>query len=81
MSISIGTLISVQYRFVFIAIIMHVLLYMYIGDLYFDKLVGGFLKELFHRWSEIGCSHEVTLAFFWRAYYQKDKLGLSNSII
>lgn len=55
--------------------------YTCVGDLYFDKLVDGFLKELFHRWGEVGCNHEVTLAFFWRVYYQKDKLGPSNSRI
>lgn len=50
-------------------------MYMHVGDLYFDKLVGGFLKELFHRWSEQSCSHEVTLAFFWRVYYQPHQIG------
>ena len=45
------------------------------GDLYFDKAEGGFLKELFARWEDEKCSHEVTIVFFWRIYYSKEMLG------
>ena len=45
------------------------------GDLYFDKAVNGFLKELFQRWREAGCNHEATLVFFWRAYHDKNAVG------
>ncbi len=45
------------------------------GDLYFDKAVGGFLRELFEHWREEGCNHEVTLLFCWRAFYDKAAMG------
>ncbi len=40
-----------------------------LGELYFDKAVSGFLTELFHQWEEQACSHEVTIVFFSRIYY------------
>ena len=46
-----------------------------VGDLYFDKAVNGFLKELFQRWREAGCNHEATLVFFWRVYHDKNAVG------
>ena len=52
----------------------HVSSYDLPGDLYFDKAEGGFLKELFRRWKEEKCSHEVTLVFFWRMFYAKEAL-------
>lgn len=45
------------------------------GDLYFDKAVGGFLRELFEHWQKEGCNHEVTLLFCWRAFYSKSTMG------
>jgi len=47
------------------------------GDLYFDKAEGGFLQELFQRWTSEQCTHQVTLAFFWRAYYKRSSIGKS----
>ena len=37
--------------------------------------MGGFLKELFQHWQDEGCNHEVTLLFFWRAFYDKSTMG------
>ncbi|TFK01099.1 DEP domain-containing protein 5 [Platysternon megacephalum] len=31
------------------------------GDLYFEKAVNGFLADLFTKWKEKNCSHEVTV--------------------
>ncbi len=45
------------------------------GDL-FDKAEGEFLKELFKRWNDEQCSHEVTLVFFWRIFYSKETLRM-----
>ncbi|KAL5478011.1 hypothetical protein EMCRGX_G024886 [Ephydatia muelleri] len=39
------------------------------GNFYFDKAVEGFLKDLFQKWKDHSCSHEVTVMFFWRMYY------------
>ena len=39
------------------------------GEFFFDKAVNGFLRELFEKWWEAGCNHDVTIAFFWRLYY------------
>ncbi len=52
-----------------------------VGDLYFDKAVGGFLRELFQHWQEEGCNHEVTLLFFWRAFYDKSMMGEYTSVM
>lgn len=42
------------------------------GNFYFDKAVDGFLKDLFQKWKDHNCSHEVTILFFWRMYYAKE---------
>uniref|UniRef100_A0A3B1K5A7 DEP domain containing 5, GATOR1 subcomplex subunit n=1 Tax=Astyanax mexicanus TaxID=7994 RepID=A0A3B1K5A7_ASTMX len=34
------------------------------GDLYFEKAVNGFLSDLFAKWKEKNCSHEVTVVLF-----------------
>ncbi|XP_028328449.1 GATOR complex protein DEPDC5 isoform X2 [Gouania willdenowi] len=39
------------------------------GDLYFEKAVNGFLCDLFTKWKEKNCSHEVTVVLFSRTYY------------
>ncbi|XP_013838548.1 DEP domain-containing protein 5 isoform X10 [Sus scrofa] len=39
------------------------------GDLYFEKAVNGFLADLFTKWKEKNCSHEVTVVLFSRTYY------------
>ncbi|XP_066544990.1 GATOR1 complex protein DEPDC5 isoform X2 [Amia ocellicauda] len=40
------------------------------GDLYFEKAVNGFLSDLFAKWKEKNCSHEVTVVLFSRTFYQ-----------
>ncbi|XP_064646189.1 GATOR1 complex protein DEPDC5-like [Lineus longissimus] len=47
------------------------------GDLYFEKAVCGFLAELFAKWKENNCSHDVTIVMFSRTFYDaqsKDEL-------
>ncbi|XP_053326258.1 GATOR complex protein DEPDC5 isoform X1 [Spea bombifrons] len=39
------------------------------GDLYFEKAVNGFLADLFNKWKEKNCSHEVTVVLFSRTLY------------
>ncbi|XP_021112916.1 DEP domain-containing protein 5 isoform X10 [Heterocephalus glaber] len=39
------------------------------GDLYFEKAVNGFLADLFTKWREKNCSHEVTVVLFSRTFY------------
>ncbi|XP_011528863.1 GATOR1 complex protein DEPDC5 isoform X2 [Homo sapiens] len=39
------------------------------GDLYFEKAVNGFLADLFTKWKEKNCSHEVTVVLFSRTFY------------
>ncbi|XP_075575471.1 GATOR1 complex protein DEPDC5 isoform X12 [Pelecanus crispus] len=40
------------------------------GDLYFEKAVNGFLADLFTKWKEKNCSHEVTVVLFSRTFYE-----------
>ncbi|XP_048467648.1 GATOR complex protein DEPDC5 [Rhincodon typus] len=39
------------------------------GDLYFEKAVNGFLADLFAKWKDKNCSHEVTVVLFSRTFY------------
>uniref|UniRef100_A0A8D0DF24 DEP domain containing 5, GATOR1 subcomplex subunit n=1 Tax=Sander lucioperca TaxID=283035 RepID=A0A8D0DF24_SANLU len=39
------------------------------GDLYFEKAVNCFLSDLFAKWKEKNCSHEVTVVLFSRTLY------------
>nr|XP_061792421.1 GATOR1 complex protein DEPDC5-like isoform X1 [Nerophis lumbriciformis] len=39
------------------------------GDLYFEKAVNGFLSDLFGKWKEKNCTHEVTVVLFSRTFY------------
>uniref|UniRef100_A0A4W4G5K4 DEP domain-containing protein n=1 Tax=Electrophorus electricus TaxID=8005 RepID=A0A4W4G5K4_ELEEL len=44
------------------------------GDLYFEKAVNGFLSDLFAKWKERNCSHEVTVVLFSRTFYTAKSL-------
>ncbi|KAM4708788.1 GATOR1 complex protein DEPDC5 isoform 2-T3 [Discoglossus pictus] len=44
------------------------------GDLYFEKAVSGFLADLFNKWKEKNCSHEVTVVLFSRTFYDAKTL-------
>ncbi|XP_063310608.1 GATOR1 complex protein DEPDC5 isoform X4 [Pelobates fuscus] len=44
------------------------------GDLYFEKAVNGFLADLFNKWKEKNCSHEITVVLFSRTYYDAKSL-------
>ncbi|XP_064612475.1 LOW QUALITY PROTEIN: GATOR1 complex protein DEPDC5-like [Liolophura sinensis] len=39
------------------------------GDLYFEKAVDGFLKDLFAKWKEQNCLHDVTIVLFSRTFF------------
>ncbi|XP_058014078.1 GATOR complex protein DEPDC5 isoform X3 [Ahaetulla prasina] len=45
------------------------------GDLYFEKAVNGFLADLFTKWKEKNCSHEVTVVLFSRTFYNAKSLN------
>lgn len=47
----------------------------FFGDLYFEKTVNGFLKELFGKWKESNCNHEVTIVMYSRTHYNAKSLG------
>lgn len=40
------------------------------GDLYFEKVVDGYLVDLFNLWKEKGCNHDVTITLFSRTFYE-----------
>ncbi|WWC87875.1 uncharacterized protein L201_002773 [Kwoniella dendrophila CBS 6074] len=42
------------------------------GERYIEKVVHGYLPDLFARWAEKGTSHVVTIIFFSRIYYDDD---------
>ena len=50
----------------------------FFGDLYFEKTVNGFLNELFGKWKEKNCNHEVTIVLFSRTYYGAKSYGESG---
>ncbi|XP_048241324.1 GATOR complex protein Iml1-like isoform X1 [Haliotis rufescens] len=39
------------------------------GDLYFEKAVNGFLTDLFAKWKDQNCCHDVTIVLFSRTFY------------
>ncbi|XP_053135498.1 GATOR complex protein DEPDC5 isoform X4 [Hemicordylus capensis] len=45
------------------------------GDLYFEKAVNSFLADLFTKWKEKNCSHEVTVVLFSRTFYEAKSLN------
>ncbi|CAL1534400.1 unnamed protein product [Lymnaea stagnalis] len=40
------------------------------GDLYYEKAVNGFLTDLFDKWKEQNCMHDVTIVLFSRVFYE-----------
>lgn len=40
------------------------------GDLYFEKAVTGFLADLFKKWKQLNCQHDVTIVMFSRTFYK-----------
>ncbi|WAR01740.1 IML1-like protein [Mya arenaria] len=39
------------------------------GDLYFEKAVNGFLCDLYAKWKEQNCLHDVSIVMFSRTFY------------
>ena len=50
------------------------------GEFFFDKAVSGFLRELFVRWREAGCNHDVTIVFFWRLHYDPTTASIAQPL-
>ncbi|KAM4728179.1 GATOR1 complex protein DEPDC5 isoform 2-T2 [Anableps anableps] len=50
------------------------------GDLYFEKAVSGFLSDLFTKWKEKNCSHEVTVVLFSRTFYNAKTLEFPENL-
>ncbi|KAK3094846.1 hypothetical protein FSP39_006992 [Pinctada imbricata] len=46
----------------------------FIGDKYFEKAVNGFLTDLFAKWKEQNCLHDVTIVLFSRTFYKAQSL-------
>ncbi|ODN76686.1 vacuolar membrane-associated protein IML1 [Cryptococcus amylolentus CBS 6039] len=44
------------------------------GERYVEKVVHGYLPELFARWAEKGTSHVATIIFFARIFYRDDEV-------
>ncbi|WVQ93412.1 hypothetical protein IAU59_000483 [Kwoniella sp. CBS 9459] len=57
------------------------------GERYIEKVVHGYLPDLFSRWAEKGTSHVVTIIYFARIYYDDNdveylkKHDMSGSLI
>lgn len=44
------------------------------GDLYIEKAVDGFLTDLFAKWKDQNCLHDVTIVLFSRTFYEAQSL-------
>ncbi|WVR03870.1 hypothetical protein IAU60_000868 [Kwoniella sp. DSM 27419] len=57
------------------------------GERYIEKVVHGYLPDLFSRWAEKGTSHVVTIIYFARIYYSDsdveylERHGMTDSLI
>lgn len=45
------------------------------GDLFFEKAINGFLRELFTKWKELKVSHDVSIILFSRTFYDAQSIG------
>ena len=48
----------------------------YSGELYFEKAVNNFLKNLFDKWQDIQANHTVSIIFFSRTLYDTQNCKL-----
>ncbi|XP_033102141.1 GATOR complex protein DEPDC5-like [Anneissia japonica] len=46
------------------------------GDLYWEKAVNGFLKDLFTLWKQQNVNNEVTIVFFSRKFYNAQSIDV-----
>ncbi|CAF1152502.1 unnamed protein product [Rotaria sordida] len=44
------------------------------GDTYYEKAVDGFFCDLFNRWKQMLCQHDVTMTLFSRVFYDAKSL-------
>ena len=49
----------------------------YTGDLFFEKAIMHFLKDLFNNWKDNknSCNHQVVIVLFSRTYYTANSKG------
>lgn len=45
------------------------------GDLFFEKAINGFLRELFTKWKELKVNHDVSIILFSRTFYDAQSIG------
>lgn len=43
------------------------------GEIYYEKVLQGFLPDLLERWDEIGTNHVVSVVLFTRVHYAKEE--------
>ena len=48
------------------------------GELYFEKVVNGFLPQLFSKWKEVPCTHVLSIVLFARVHYNEKQDGVSD---
>ncbi|WFD34191.1 vacuolar membrane-associated protein iml1 [Malassezia cuniculi] len=48
------------------------------GELYYEKLIHGFLPELYSKWQKIGTNHVVSIVLFARVFYEESERNLST---
>ena len=48
------------------------------GELMFEKVVNGFLPQLFAKWKEINCTHVLSIVLFARVFYGERLEGLDR---
>lgn len=55
----------------------------YTGDLFFEKAIMYFLKDLFNNWkdNENSCNHQVVIVLFSRTYYTAKSKGMCFAFI
>ena len=55
----------------------------YTGDLFFEKAIMYFLKDLFNNWkdNENSCNHQVVIVLFSRTYYTAKSKGMCFTFI
>ncbi|XP_015779436.1 PREDICTED: LOW QUALITY PROTEIN: DEP domain-containing protein 5-like [Acropora digitifera] len=45
------------------------------GDLFFEKAINGFLRELFTKWKDLKVNHDVSIILFSRTFYDAQSIG------
>ena len=48
------------------------------GEIMFNKIIGGFLPELFSKWQDAAARHLLTIVLFTRMEYEKEGLAITS---